>query len=87
MVRALQARARHLPRDQDGVVVMSHPIFGNAVAIAVMRQDGLLPLTETVQRLVSMVVDLQVGLQSENTSVRNKLNNTDGWRDGWMEKT
>lgn len=65
MVRDLQARAPHLPCDQDSVVVMSHPIFGNAVAIAVMRQDGLLPLTETVQRLISMMVDLQVGLQSE----------------------
>lgn len=58
MVRALQTRARHLPRDQDSVVVMSHPIFGNAVAIAVMRQDGLLPLTEAVQRFVSVMVDL-----------------------------
>lgn len=65
MVCALRARGRHSPCDQDSVVVMSHPIFGNAVAIAVMRQDGLLPLTETVQRLVSMMVDLQVGLQSE----------------------
>lgn len=43
--------------------MVSHPVFRNAVAVVVMRQDGLLPLTETVQRLVSMVVNLQVRLQ------------------------
>lgn len=52
----------HLPGDQDSVVVMSHPVFWNAVAVTVMRQDGLLPLAETVQRLVSVMVNLQVRL-------------------------
>lgn len=43
--------------------MVSHPVFRNAVAVAVMRQDGLLPLTKTVQGLVGVVVNLQVGLQ------------------------
>lgn len=60
---------RHSPRDQDSVVMMSHPIFGNTVAVAVMRQDRLLPLAETIQRLVGMMVYLQVGLQSGNNPV------------------
>lgn len=51
--------------------MMCHPIFRNAVAIAVMRQDGLLPLTETVQRLVSMMVNLQVRLQNNNKNNNN----------------
>ena len=43
--------------------MVSHPILRNAVAIAVMRQDGLLPLAETVQGLVGVVVNLQVRLR------------------------
>lgn len=65
----MNARHRHSPRDQDSVVMMSHPVFRNTVAIAVMRQDGLLPLAETIQRLVSMMVYLQVGLQSGDNPV------------------
>lgn len=42
--------------------MMSHPILWNT-STAVMRQDGPLPLTETVQRLVSMMVNVQVWLQ------------------------
>lgn len=45
--------------------MMSHPIFWNAVATTVMRQDGPLPLTKTVQRLVGMMVDLQIRLQKK----------------------
>lgn len=55
--------------------MVSHPILRNAVAVAVMGQDGLLPLAETVQRFVSVMVDLQVRLpedkiQSERTVKR-----------------
>lgn len=55
----------HSPRDQDSVVMMSHPIFRNTIAIAVLSQDRLLPLAETVQRFVSMMVNLQVWLQNK----------------------
>lgn len=61
---------RRSPGDEDGVVVVSHPVFRNAVAVAVMRQDGLLPFAEAVQRLVSVVIDLQVGLQGNTGSER-----------------
>lgn len=49
--------------------MVSHPVFWNAVAVAVMRPDGLLPLAKTVQRLVGVVVDLQVRLQTERWNV------------------
>lgn len=42
---------------------MSHPVLRNAVAATVMRQDGLLPLAKAVQRLVGVMVDLQIRLQ------------------------
>lgn len=78
----MSTRHRHSPRDQDSVVVMSHPVFRDTVATAVMRQDGLLPLAETVQRLVSMVVYLQVGLQSGN----NPVSHFRKWgKGGWMD--
>lgn len=51
--------------------MMSHPILWNTVSIAVMRQDGLLPLTETVQRLVSMMINFQIWLQK--TDMKNKV--------------
>lgn len=51
--------------------MMSHPILRNTVSIAVMRQDGLLPLTETVQRLVSMMINFQIWLQK--TDMKNKV--------------
>lgn len=47
---------------------MSHAIFRYTVAVAVVRQDGLLPLAETVQRLVGVVVYLQVWLQTTNVA-------------------
>ena len=50
--------------------MMSHPILWNTVSTAVMRQDGLLPLTETVQRLVSMMINFQVRLQKTNDAVQ-----------------
>lgn len=53
--------------------MMSHPIFRNAVAITVMRQDGLLPFAETVQRLVSMMVNLQVRLQTTTQHTCNRV--------------
>lgn len=49
--------------------MMSHPIFRNTVSITVMRQDGLLPLAEAIERFVSMMVYLQVGLQSGNNRI------------------
>lgn len=51
--------------------MMSHPILWNTVSIAVMRKDGLLPLTETVQRLVSMMINFQIWLQK--TDMKNKV--------------
>lgn len=53
--------------------MMSHPVFRNAVAAAVMRQDGLLPLTETVQGLVGVMVDLQVRLRQNTAVIRQRL--------------
>lgn len=52
--------------------MMSHPVFRNAVAAAVMRQDGLLPLTETVQGLVGVMVDLQVRLRQNTAVIRQR---------------
>lgn len=49
--------------------MMSHPIFRNAVVATVMRQDGPLPLTKTVQRLVGMMVDLQIRLQKKKNPI------------------
>lgn len=63
MLSIAVAVGQFLPGDQDSIVVMSHPIFGNTVSIAVIRHDGLLPLTETVQRLVSMMINFQIWLQ------------------------
>lgn len=48
---------------------MSHSVFRNAVAATVMSQDGLLPLTKTVQRLVSVMVDLQIRLQEHKITI------------------
>lgn len=51
------------PSDEHGVVVVGHPVLRNAVAtVAVVGQDGLLPFAEAVQRLVGVMVDLQVRL-------------------------
>lgn len=48
---------------------MSHPVFRDAVAPTVMGGDGLLPLAETVQRLVSVMVDLQIRLQKNKVMI------------------
>lgn len=49
--------------------MVSHPVFGDAVASTVVGGDGLLPLAETVQRLVGVMVDLQVGLQENEVMI------------------
>lgn len=51
--------------------MMSHPILWNT-STAVMRQDGPLPLTETVQRLVSMMVNFKVWLQKTH-EIKSKI--------------
>lgn len=55
-------QTKHSPGDEHRVVMVSHPVLWNTVAITVMRQDGLLPFAETVQRFIGMMVDLQIRL-------------------------
>lgn len=66
---------KSLPRNKNCIIVVGNPIFWNGVSIILVRENGFLPFTEAVKRLVCVVVYLQVGLQynMHTRNVPNKL--------------
>lgn len=67
-----------LPGDEHGGVVVSDAVVRDGVSVAAAAVlDGFLPLTETVQRLPSMMVDLQCWLEEKKGGNR-KLRGTSG---------
>lgn len=60
-----------LPGDEHGGVVMSDAVVRDGVPVAAAAVlDGFLPLTETVQRLASVMVDLQCWLDEKKGGKR-----------------
>ena len=57
--------------------MVSDAVVGDGVAVAVAVLDGFLPLAEAVQRLPSVVVDLQRRLETRGTREHSDQTNTE----------